>query len=99
MEDIPDEATCKRKTRPFATRVECFNDPPLSPAVPKSDAKYDYPIVRHHPLFAKNNKGRSGAISSLLVGESVEYMRKPGTGARVLELAVSRNVIDRGETQ
>jgi len=40
-------------------------------------SKYDYPIVKHHPLFAKSSKGHSG-ISSLLLGENIEFMRKPG---------------------
>ena len=51
-----------------------MESPPPSP-------RFDYPIVRHHPLFAKTGRTRSsgsGAISSLLVGENVEYMRKPG---------------------
>ena len=42
-----------------------------------SRSKYDYPIVKHHPLFAKSTKGHSG-ISSLLLGENIEYTRKPG---------------------
>ncbi len=37
-------------------------------------SKFDYPIVKHHPLFAKTRRGHSG-ISSLLVGENIEYTR------------------------
>ena len=64
MEDIPDEnpINCHPRSRAFATRVD--------------SNKLDYPIVRHHPLFAKTRGSRT--ISSLLVGENVEYMRKPG---------------------
>ena len=65
MEDIPDEnpINCHPRSRAFATtRVD--------------STKFDYPIVRHHPLFAKTRGSRT--ISSLLVGENVEYMRKPG---------------------
>ena len=57
----------------------CIDSYTTNPQGPGS--KYDYPIVRHHPLFAKSRGGpgvRSGAISSLLVGENVEYMRRPG---------------------
>ena len=72
MEDLPDENPINCHPRAFATRVEIDSAPPLSP-LPRSD----YPIVRHHPLFAKTQRSRSG-ISSLLVGENVEYMRKPG---------------------
>ena len=72
MEDLPDENPINCHPRAYATRVEIDSNPPLSP-VPRSD----YPIVRHHPLFAKTQRPRSG-ISSLLVGENVEYMRKPG---------------------
>jgi hypothetical protein len=42
-----------------------------------SRSKYDYPIVKHHPLFAKASKGHSG-ISSLLLGENIEFTRKQG---------------------
>ena len=79
MEDLPDEnpINCHPRSRAFATRVEMEASPPLSPQ-PKTDSKFDYPIVRHHPLFAKTRGSRSGTISSLLVGENVEYMRKPG---------------------
>lgn len=72
MEDLPDENPINCHPRAYATRVEIDSNPPLSP-LPRSD----YPIVRHHPLFAKTQRSRSG-ISSLLVGENVEYMRKPG---------------------
>ena len=37
----------------------------------ESSSKFDYPIVRHHPLFAKTRGMRSRTISSLLVGENV----------------------------
>ena len=65
MEDIPDEnpINCHPRSRAFATTRVDSN-------------KLDYPIVRHHPLFAKTRGSRT--ISSLLVGENVEYMRKPG---------------------
>ena len=72
MEDLPDENPINCHPRAYATRVEIDSNPPLSP-LPRSD----FPIVRHHPLFAKTQRPRSG-ISSLLVGENVEYMRKPG---------------------
>ena len=64
MEDIPDEnpINCHPRSRAFANRVD--------------SNKLDYPIVRHHPLFAKTRGSRT--ISSLLVGENVEYMRRPG---------------------
>ena len=79
MEDLPDENPINCHPRAFAERVEIDVNPPLSPH-PKSQpsSKYDYPIVRHHPLFAKNQRTRSGTISSLLLGENIEYMRKPG---------------------
>ena len=75
MEDLPDENPINCHPRAYATRVEIECNPPLSP-LPRSD----YPIVRHHPLFAKTHRSRAGSatISSLLVGENVEYMRKPG---------------------
>ena len=44
---------------------------PLAP-----NLKYDYPIVRHHPLFAKQSKlpGQSN-FSSLLMGNNVRIIR------------------------
>ena len=79
MEDLPDENPINCHPRAFAERVEIDMNPPLSPH-PRTQpsSKYDYPIVRHHPLFAKNQRCRSGTISSLLLGENIEYMRKPG---------------------
>ena len=50
--------------------------------------------MRHHPLFAKSRGGpgvRSGAISSLLVGENVEYMRRPGDLSKSVQ-SVRNNV-------
>ena len=76
LEDLPDDKNpinCHSRTRAIVKRVEMESAPPLSP-----QPKYDYPIVRHHPLFAKNQRSRPSQISSLLVGENVEYMRKPG---------------------
>ena len=48
------------------------------PLPPK--AKYDYPIVRHHPLFAKQRKpgeipGQSNNFSSLLMGKNIRIIR------------------------
>ena len=39
--------------------------------------KYDYPIVRHHPLFAKQSKPgeKSNNFSSLLMGKNVRIIR------------------------
>ena len=39
--------------------------------------KYDYPIVRHHPLFAKQGKPgeKSNNFSSLLMGKNVRIIR------------------------
>ena len=78
LEDLPDDNPINCHPRAFATRVECHEAPPLSPQPTKPSSKYDYPIVRHHPLFAKNQRCRSGTISSLLVGENIEFFRKPG---------------------
>ena len=78
MEDLPDENPINCHPRAFAERVEIDTNPPLSPHPKTPSCKYDYPIVRHHPLFAKNQRSRSGTISSLLLGENIEYMRKPG---------------------
>ena len=75
MEDLPDDNPINCHPRAYATRVEYELEPPLSPL-----ARSDYPIVRHHPLFAKSHRSLGGgaSISSLLVGENVEYIRKPG---------------------
>jgi hypothetical protein len=48
------------------------------PASSRHQSSYDYPIVKHHPLFAKSSKGHGSGISSLLLGENIEFMRKPG---------------------
>ena len=56
---------------PLAPLSAELSGPPLSPH-PR-----DCPIVRHHPLFAKVRPG-TGPISSLLLGENIEYTRKPG---------------------
>ena len=76
-EDLPNQSPINCHRRALAERVEC-DAPPLSPQPHKPSSKYDYPIVRHHPLFAKNQRCRSGTISSLLVGENIEFFRKPG---------------------
>lgn len=38
-------------------------------------AKYDYPIVRHHPLFAKQGSSGPSNFSSLLMGNNVRIIR------------------------
>ena len=80
LEDLPIENPINCHPLGGAQRVEIMNedDVPLSPR-PKEDSnsRYNYPIVKHHPLFAKTHKSRSG-ISSLLLGESIEFRRKPG---------------------
>ena len=78
LEDLPNDNPINCHTRAFAERVEC-ETPPLSPLPAKPSSNYDYPIVRHHPLFAKSQRCRSGTISSLLVGENIEFFRKPGS--------------------
>ena len=64
MEDLPDTSEdqmgCHR-SRTFARVVIASAiGQPLSPQPLKASAgsKFDYPIVRHHPLFAKNQRTR-----------------------------------------
>ena len=44
----------------------------------RSSNRFDYPIVRHHPLFAKQRRqpGESSNFSSLLLGQNVRVIRK-----------------------
>ena len=85
MEDIPDENPIKchpeglsshagqqqrtKKLKSHKSRQRASQ--PLAP-----NLKYDYPIVRHHPLFAKQSKlpGQSN-FSSLLMGNNVRIIR------------------------
>ena len=51
----------------------------LPPLRESSKNKFDYPIVRHHPLFAKQRRdGSRSNFSSLLLGENVRIIRRRG---------------------
>lgn len=50
---------------------------PTPPSRDLSRHKFDYPIVRHHPLFAKQRRdGARSNFSSLLLGENVRIIRR-----------------------
>ena len=81
LEDLPIENPINCHPLGHAQRVEIMkeSEAPLSPR-PIEDtgsSRFDYPIVKHHPLFAKTHRSRGG-ISSLLLGENIEFRRKPG---------------------
>ena len=79
LEDLPSESPINCHQIGLAEKVESLEEKGnrLFPAPPEQVSKFDYPIVKHHPLFAKTRRVRSG-ISSLLVGENIEFTRKPG---------------------
>ena len=52
---------------------------PSNPDRESSKNRFDYPIVRHHPLFAKQRRdGSRSNFSSLLLGENVRIIRRRG---------------------
>ena len=80
MEDILDKQpqTSPDKSRPAVKRrlkSSKERQRAKKPLPPK--LKYDYPIVRHHPLFAKQGKPgeKSNNFSSLLMGKNVRIIR------------------------
>ena len=75
LEDLPTEHLINCHPHGLAERVEIEHD--NNSPHPARASKFDYPIVKHHPLFAKTHKVSSG-ISSLLLGENIEFTRKPG---------------------
>lgn len=78
LEDLHNETPINCHPFSMAERVEIMSasDTHFSPR-PNQTSRFDYPIVKHHPLFAKTRKVRS-SISSLLVGENIEFSRKQG---------------------
>ena len=53
--------------------------PQLPSTRESSKSRFDYPIVRHHPLFAKQRRdGSRSNFSSLLLGENVRIIRRRG---------------------
>lgn len=79
LEDIPDESPIRCNPGRLAMKpphrpVFHFNPPRRSPR--RRRPRFDYPIVRHHPLFAKQAKsGERSNFSSLLLGENVRIIR------------------------
>ena len=80
MEDIPDENPIKchpeglashRPKRLKSHRSRQRASQQMAPNPPK----YDYPIVRHHPLFAKQSKTGQSNFNSLLMGNNVRIIR------------------------
>lgn len=88
MEDIPDENPIKchpegmaqkRRFKSAKTRQRASQQLPNKP-------KYDYSLVRHHPLFAKQTKPGEGTsnFSSLLMGNNIRILRsKPHAGIEI----------------
>lgn len=71
MEDIPKEPPkVKRRLKSSKERQRATRS-----LIPKP--KYDYPIVRHHPLFAKQTKpgDPKSNFTSLLMGQNVRIIR------------------------
>ncbi len=91
MEDIPDENPIKchpeslaqkRKSRPHKLKHQSSMPTSSTTTSASSKSKYDYPIVRHHPLFAKQPKPGAGGqsnFSSLLMGRNVRIIRAQTT--------------------
>ena len=79
LEDLPSETPINCHPVGLAERVESLVEKENSQfsEQPEHVSRFNYPIVKHHPLFAKSRKVRSG-ISSLLVGENIEFSRKQG---------------------
>ncbi|TRY73081.1 hypothetical protein TCAL_12909 [Tigriopus californicus] len=79
LEDIPDESPIRCNPGRLAMNppqrpLFHFNPPRRSPR--RRRPRFDYPIVRHHPLFAKQAKsGERSNFSSLLLGENVRIIR------------------------
>ena len=68
----PDKSRPAVKRRLKSSKERQRAKKPLPPKL-----KYDYPIVRHHPLFAKQGKPgeKSNNFSSLLMGKNVRIIR------------------------
>ncbi len=57
-----------------------------------SQAKFDYPIVRHNPLFAKQKSGERSNLSSLLLGQNVRVIRRSVGGIGEAEVVTTTTV-------
>ena len=77
MEDIPDENPIKCHPEGRAQRPKRNAYRRRSQQLEPKKTKFDYPIVRHHPLFAKQHRrGERSNFSSLLLGQNVRVIRR-----------------------
>ncbi|XP_040567318.1 uncharacterized protein fid [Lepeophtheirus salmonis] len=81
MEDIPNENPIKNQTPNIATRPLGLRRGSVhTSSLKNKNSNLNYPIVRHHPLFAKQPKTGSN-FSSLLAGKNVRIIRQRGEQA------------------
>jgi len=91
MEDLPDDnpIRCHPPSRARRPRPSPLTSAPRGSNRRSQSRRFDYPIVRHHPLFAKQKvspagaDGRSSNFSSLLMGENVRVIRRSSAVAAI----------------
>jgi hypothetical protein len=99
MEDLPPSSP-KNRSPGCGHSPLSFIPPPrsagVSPGKKSSTTKFDYPIVRHNPLFAKQKSGERSNLSSLLLGQNVRVIRRSvgGIGEQMTATVAGGNTGD-----